>query len=381
MNPNNMGSNGMNPNGMSSQNMNSMNNGMPGNMNVAGMNNNFGMSGGGNQMGSNQMGVSMQGGGMNMNNMNPAALSQMNQLQGMQQALQMQQQGNAMQGSGGGGGNPMMNMQGGGPMSGGQMMGGPNPNMQGMGSGMQNMQGGMNNSVNRNGSLNNAVSNLQGSMNGLSMSGPAGPQNMHASMPNMGGQSYPQQRGGSLPTSPNAMPSLAQMNASLRAGNSSRSGGRTRGPTPKVDMNGKVIANTSTDPGINEAMEKLCESMRRSAMSRNLVKQLSGRSVQRSGSARSLSRSNSGVGSMRKQMLGRSLSGGLSRGDDGSGRGTPTRTVPIRRLSNSKHRLHARAAPGNRGAFRTNSMGSQASVHSQGGNTYLQLDDQSLGAL
>ena len=313
-----------------------------------------------------------------MNNMNPAALGQMNQLQGMQQALQMRQQGNPGGMQGGGGNNPMMNMQGGGPNMGGQMMGG-NPNMQGMGSGMQNMQGGMNNSVGRNGSLNNAVSNLQGSMNGLNMGGGPAANSMNASMPNLG-QNFPQPRGGSLPTSPNAVPSLAQMNASLRAGNSSRSGGRTRGPTPKVDMNGKVIGGTSADPGINEAMEKLCESMRRSAMSRNLVKQLSGKSVSRTGSARSLSRSNSGAG-MRKQMLGRTLSGGMARGDDGSGRGTPTRTVPIRRLSNSKHRIHARAAPGNRGAFRTNSMGSQASVHSQGGNTYLQLDDQSLGAL
>jgi hypothetical protein len=249
---------------------------------------------------------------------------------------------------------------------------GPNPNMQAMG--MPNMPG-MNNAQNRNGSLNNAVSNLQGPMNGLNMSA----HGMHASLPNIG---FQPPRGGSLPTSPNGMPSVAQMNASIRAGNSSRTGGRTRGPTPKVDVNGKVIPETSNDPGINEAMEKLCESMRRSAMSRNLVKQLSGRSVQRTGSARSLSRSNSGVGMRKQQMLGRSLSGGLSRGDDGSGRaGTPTRIAPIRILSNSKHRLQGRASPGNRGTFRTNSMGSQASAHSQGGNTFLQLDDQSLGAL
>lgn len=359
------------------------NNGMPNNM--AAMNNNFAMQQ--QQQGNNQGmggGNPMGGGGMNqgMNpGMNSAALNQMGQLQGMQQALQMRQgmQGNVnpMQGNM----NPAMmnNMAGGGMPNMGGNMNNMNPNaggMQGMGQGMPNNVmgaggGGMNpNAGNRNGSLNTAVSNLGGNMMQQQQNG-----NMHASMPNI---NFPQARGGSLPTSPNAVPSIAQMSASIRAGNSSRSGGRTRGPTPKVDVNGKVIANTSSDPGINEAMEKLCESMRRSAMSRNLVKQLSGRSVQRQGSARSLSRSNSGVG-MRKQIP-RSLSGGMVRGDDGSGRGTPTRTAPIRRLSNSKHRLHQRAAPGVRGPFRTNSMGSQASMGSQG-QTFLQLDDQSLGAL
>lgn len=272
-------------------------------------------------------------------------------------------------------------MGGGGSMGGGPV-GGGGPMGPGSG-GMPNMPPGMN-GPDRSGSLSNAVSNLNQSMNGLHVGNSNGHASFHGSLQNIqgGGQPFPQQRmpGGSLPTSPNPTPSVAQLSASIN-NRSSRSSGRTRGPTPKVDAKGKVIGNAAADPGITEAMEKLCESMRRSAMSRNLVKQLSGRSVQRQGSARSLSRSNSGAG-MRKQLSGRSLSGNL--GDDGSGRGTPTRAVPIRRLSDAKHRLHQRSAPGNRGAFRTNSMGSQTSNPSGGRTTpktFLQLDDQSLGAL
>jgi len=40
--------------------------------------------------------------------------------------------------------------------------------------------------------------------------------------------------------------------------------------------------------GYNDAMEKLCESMKRSAMSRSLVKQLSGSSLRKDGSSRSI---------------------------------------------------------------------------------------------
>jgi hypothetical protein len=59
---------------------------------------------------------------------------------------------------------------------------------------------------------------------------------------------------------------------------------------------------------VNEAMEKLCESMRRSAMSRSLVKQLSGRTLQRSHSGRGVARSNSARMAPVRSNSGRQLS-------------------------------------------------------------------------
>ncbi|KAI2500596.1 hypothetical protein MHU86_13887 [Fragilaria crotonensis] len=52
-------------------------------------------------------------------------------------------------------------------------------------------------------------------------------------------------------------------------------------------------------PEYSHAMEKLCETMRRSAMSRTMVKQLSGRSLPKQGSSRSLPKQ----ASSRKAML------------------------------------------------------------------------------
>lgn len=46
-------------------------------------------------------------------------------------------------------------------------------------------------------------------------------------------------------------------------------------------------------PSLNEAMEKLCGSMKRSAMSRSMVKQFSGRNMNRQGSLRSINRQGS----------------------------------------------------------------------------------------
>jgi hypothetical protein len=130
---------------------------------------------------------------------------------------------------------------------------------------------------------------------------------------------------------------------------------------------------------LSEAMEKLCESMRRSAMSRNLVKQLSGRSLVKQGSARQLpSRNNSGAlmrqGSQRgltKQGSQRSLM------DDGSGRGpgTPAAAVPIRRVSNTKHHMqHA-----GRGLHRHNSNQNLGGQSNHGIN--LQVDGRNVGTL
>ena len=367
-----------NNNGMNSSNMNTMNSmggPMNGPMGAQMMGNLAAMQGA-------MQGNMMQGNNMNMNmNMNAMMMQKMQQQSGMGMQGMSGGVGGHM-GLGMGSSNSMQGMTGQNSMgSGGQGQmghGGMHPMGQGPGfNGMQQHMGPGGDMTNRNGSLNTAVSSLSVSTGGMNMT-EGGQASMNSSMPNIQNQrgSAPGRgtRGASsVPASPNPI-SLSQMSASLQ-GRSSRNTGRTRGPTPKVDANGKVIPGSSADPGINEAMEKLCESMRRSAMSRNLVKQLSSKSVQRQGSSRSLPRSNS---MPRKQLSGRSLSANLGIGDDGSGRGTPTRAVPIRRLSDAKHRLHQRAAGMH--FSRQNSMGSQSSVASAP-KTFLQLDDQSLGAL
>lgn len=120
---------------------------------------------------------------------------------------------------------------------------------------------------------------------------------------------------------------------------------------PKKGQNG--------GPPINNAMEKLCESMKRSAMSRSLIKQYSSSargSVAKQNSFRGqLPRQNSGR-MMIKQMSNRGLmtqTSNRSVVDDGSGRGTPTGPgVPVRRIANTKHHLQ----PPERGIYRHNSQ-------------------------
>lgn len=111
------------------------------------------------------------------------------------------------------------------------------------------------------------------------------------------------------------------------------------------------------------SMERLVEKMQRSAMSRNLVKQLSGRSVSRNNSGRSLNRSQSGRGVTRtNSKSGRSL----SRANSGrmvqrtsSGRQLEGGELPVRRLAqDSKHRIKDAAIPGgvHRGVVRHKSQ-------------------------
>lgn len=125
------------------------------------------------------------------------------------------------------------------------------------------------------------------------------------------------------------------------------------------------MAQPQNAASLNEAMEKLCESMKRSAMTRSLVKQISGRSLVsqgRQGSSRGLlSRQNSGL--MGKQRSNRSLM------DESSGRG-----APIRRMSNSKHHIqhHGRAL------YRHDS---QQSLNSQSNHGIsLHIDGRNMGA-
>lgn len=142
--------------------------------------------------------------------------------------------------------------------------------------------------------------------------------------------------------------------------------------------------------GVNEAMEKLCETMRRSAMSRSMVKQLSGRSLTKQHSNRSLSRQNSGR--LTKQISGRNLAranSGRSLNRANSGRSLQRTAsgrqmmesgeLPIRRMSvDHKHRIHRDAVinnqgPPGRGVFRHKSqsaiMGASKTVLNIDGNT------------
>ena len=101
---------------------------------------------------------------------------------------------------------------------------------------------------------------------------------------------------------------------------------------------------------LNDAMEKLCETMKRSAVTRNLVKQLG------------VTRSNSGVGVMRTN------SGvGLKRTSSAKGSiGDMARMAPIRRPSSSKHSIKRGVLP-------------QSSQHSlDGSNHLLQVDGRSI---
>ena len=159
---------------------------------------------------------------------------------------------------------------------------------------------------------------------------------------------------------PQAGTSLAAMAASLQTGSQGSSGqGSGGGGGP---------------PGnVNEAMEKLCESMRRSAMSRSMVRQLSGRSAPNS---RGMSRSKSG--GLPRGTLGRNPSGrSIQRAHSGT---DSLRGGPIRRpTQDTKHRIQRDAlsssgGPPGRGVFRHKS--SQGAL---GGTTRFQIDDNTVG--
>ena len=139
--------------------------------------------------------------------------------------------------------------------------------------------------------------------------------------------------------------------------------------------------------GVNGAMEKLCESMRRSAMSRSLVKQLSGRSVSRSSSGkllpskqhsgRGLSRQFSGCSNSGRQLV-RTASGRQSIGDSGGPE------LPVRRSAHdSKHRIQRDALATSslhnprRGVFRHHSQSSATGGSNQ--KTVVNIDGNSIG--
>lgn len=129
--------------------------------------------------------------------------------------------------------------------------------------------------------------------------------------------------------------------------------------------------------GVNEAMEKLCESMRRSAMSRTLVKQLSGRSLHRTPSGRSVQRNKSDQRSIVRANSGRSLSRahsgkGLQRSNHGqvilaaNGTDGVAELQPMRRM----------APTPTRGVFRHHSSTAALGVNSLAAMQQLQQQQQ-----
>jgi len=114
------------------------------------------------------------------------------------------------------------------------------------------------------------------------------------------------------------------------------------------------------EPTVNEAMEKLCESMRRSAMSRSLVKQLSGRNMPQRGNL-----SRQGSARLTKQLSGRNLAranSGRSIQRTHSGRAAMDNApnMPVRRVAHDpKHRIQqlANGAGHSRGVLRHKSSG------------------------
>lgn len=177
---------------------------------------------------------------------------------------------------------------------------------------------------------------------------------------NFGGQQQPPRRPQKQPQA--AGTSLAAMAASLQGGGQ----GGGQGETGQGSSGG--------GPGnVNEAMEKLCESMRRSAMSRSMVRQLSGRSAPNS---RGMSRSKSGGlprGTLSRNVSGRSIQRAHSGTDS-------LRGAPIRRPTQDKKfriqrdALSGSGGPPGRGVFRHKS--SQGAL---GGTTRLQIDDSTVG--
>ena len=125
---------------------------------------------------------------------------------------------------------------------------------------------------------------------------------------------------------------------------------------------------------VNDAMEKLAESMKRSAMSRSLVKKFS------TGGPRGIQRSNS---SDRMMMMGMQRRAGSARNsmsmqmDDSSTRSLENRpAVPLRRLSNAKHSLPQRGVM----RHRSDDLGSMVGMNNRanGGMTF-QIDTNNFG--
>ena len=199
--------------------------------------------------------------------------------------------------------------------------------------------------------------------------------NSHTSMQvnaNMGGRQQQNMEGSFSSLAPPMMPQRNSLPLPPETG--SMQGSSPMMQSPKMVAN-KLQANAANfmspqqqgsadgegPPTVNEAMEKLCESMRRSAMSRSLVKRLSGRSAPQRGN---LAASNS---ARMRQLVGGNTVTGRSIGRANSGRAVQRShsgragmdnapNLPVRRINHdSKHRMGGRPEP-SRGVFRHKSQ-------------------------
>lgn len=200
--------------------------------------------------------------------------------------------------------------------------------------------------------------------------------------------------------SQNSMPQSSQLNLNQVGGNTldfmANSVKRNFDQAPQMPRSfqaraqGNSGSGSAGQPGVNEAMEKLCESMRRSAMSRSLVKQLSGRSVSRTSSGRNLSRQNSATfngRSIARANSGRSItraSSGRSIQRSSSGRSVllgKGGELPVQRIAqDSKHRIQRdhlgnNQGPPGRGVFRHKSQGAIMGAS----KTVLNIDGNTIG--
>jgi hypothetical protein len=186
-------------------------------------------------------------------------------------------------------------------------------------------------------------------------------------------------RNNSLPMRNNSLPRTGSGNPSMQGGGG---GGFDLSLMAQSYAASQGAGGAGQPSNVNEAMEKLCESMRRSAMSRTLVKQLSGRTINRAGSGiTSLNRAGSGRGvqranSGRQRDLVRANSGRqLSRANSGkaiqrthsgaqqflftSGNDGTGELQPIRRMSQDpKNRMIP-----SRGVFRNHSTTAAMGMH------------------
>ena len=344
-----------------------------------------------------------EGGGMMNQNNNPMMnnnnnMNNPNQMMNSQNQMMNNNQGGmnvSMNSHQGGGMNQSMNSHAGGGMNQNQMMN-------------QNNQGMMNQSLNNNSYSDHGGGGQQPPHHMMDLSSRSVPAEIGTTPDPSMSLAMMQQatmpgsvRNNSLPMRNNSLPRTGSGNPSMPGG------GGGGGFDLSLMAQSYAASQGAGGPGgqpsnVNEAMEKLCESMRRSAMSRTLVKQLSGRtpinragsgmgmSMNRAGSGRGVERANSGrqrdlVRANSGRQISRAHSGkAIQRSHSGAQQfllstggndGTPE-LQPIRRMSQDPTK---RMVP-SRGVFRNHSTTAVMGMHDLAAmQQFQQQQQQALG--